>query len=194
MSLSSQNIFFLAIFFPSLAPLSLSSSPLLTVGQRLGVGQHLLLVRDELGPLGLVQGAGQARDRVVVRAALEPREDGEVDLVVDVVGDLLALLVDGADAWLEVLGSKRGEVKGGVRLEVRKTRIREFFFSLPLPNSLRLKKNNAPFRKKIIAPRGPRSDLCVVVVTTSACSKGEGTRPAATRPEMWAMSARSLRG
>jgi hypothetical protein len=47
-------------------------------------------------------------------------------------------------------------------------------------------------RKKIIAPRGPRSDLCVVVVTTSACSNGEGTRPAATSPEMCAMSARSL--
>ena len=45
-------------------------------------------------------------------------------------------------------------------------------------------------RKKIIAPRGPRSDLCVVVVMTSAYSKGEGTTPAATRPEMCAMSAR----
>ena len=34
--------------------------------------------------------------------------------------------------------------------------------------------------------------MCVVVVTTSACSNGEGTRPAATSPEMCAMSARSL--
>ena len=35
-----------------------------------------------------------------------------------------------------------------------------------------------PLRKKIMAPRGPRSDLCVVVVTTSEYSKGEGTTPA----------------
>ena len=32
-----------------------------------------------------------------------------------------------------------------------------------------------PLRKKIIAPRGPRSDLCVVVAITSACSNGVGT-------------------
>ena len=31
--------------------------------------------------------------------------------------------------------------------------------------------------------------MCVVVVTTSAWSKGEGITPAATRPEMCAMSA-----
>jgi hypothetical protein len=30
--------------------------------------------------------------------------------------------------------------------------------------------------------------LCVVVVTTSAKSKGESSTPAATRPLMWAMS------
>ena len=37
----------------------------------------------------------------------------------------------------------------------------------------------------------PRRLLCVVVVTTSAWSKGEGMTPAATRPEMCAMSASS---
>mmetsp|Transcript_30507 Transcript_30507/g.87123 ORF Transcript_30507/g.87123 Transcript_30507/m.87123 type:complete len:207 (+) Transcript_30507:417-1037(+) len=47
-----------------------------------------------------------------------------------------------------------------------------------------------PLRKKIMAPRGPRKDLCVVVVTTSAYSKGDGMTPATTRPEMCAMSAR----
>lgn len=46
-----------------------------------------------------------------------------------------------------------------------------------------------PFLKKIIAPRGPRSDLWVVVVTTSAYSKGDGITPAATKPLMCAMSA-----
>mmetsp|Transcript_17496 Transcript_17496/g.43177 ORF Transcript_17496/g.43177 Transcript_17496/m.43177 type:complete len:254 (-) Transcript_17496:828-1589(-) len=46
-----------------------------------------------------------------------------------------------------------------------------------------------PLRKKIMAPRGPRRDLCVVVVTTSAWSNGDGMMPAATRPEMCAMSA-----
>ena len=34
-----------------------------------------------------------------------------------------------------------------------------------------LSTERTPFRKKIIAPRGPRSDLWVVVVTTSECSK-----------------------
>mmetsp|Transcript_3532 Transcript_3532/g.8242 ORF Transcript_3532/g.8242 Transcript_3532/m.8242 type:complete len:264 (-) Transcript_3532:250-1041(-) len=48
-----------------------------------------------------------------------------------------------------------------------------------------------PRRKKIMAPRGPRSDLCVVVVTTSAVLNGPGTTSAATRPEMCAMSASS---
>ena len=33
--------------------------------------------------------------------------------------------------------------------------------------------------------------MCVVVVTTSACWKGEGITPAATSPEMWAISASS---
>ena len=36
--------------------------------------------------------------------------------------------------------------------------------------------------------RGPASVLCVVDVTTSACSTGFGCRPAATRPEKCAMS------
>eukprot|EP00961_Rhodomonas_salina_P219429 2966094-Rhodomonas_salina.1 len=43
-----------------------------------------------------------------------------------------------------------------------------------------------PLREKIMAPRGPRRDLWVVVVTTSANSKGSGTTLAATRPEMCA--------
>ena len=47
-----------------------------------------------------------------------------------------------------------------------------------------------PFRKNIIAPRGPRNDLWVVVVTTSANSNGLGITFAATRPLMCAMSAK----
>ena len=39
-----------------------------------------------------------------------------------------------------------------------------------------------------MAPRGPRRDLCVVVVTMSEVSKGEGICLAATRPLMCAMS------
>ena len=42
----------------------------------------------------------------------------------------------------------------------------------------------------IIAPRGPVRLLWVVVVTTSAMPMGLGCTPAATRPEMWAISAR----
>mmetsp|Transcript_38892 Transcript_38892/g.93328 ORF Transcript_38892/g.93328 Transcript_38892/m.93328 type:complete len:222 (-) Transcript_38892:581-1246(-) len=47
------------------------------------------------------------------------------------------------------------------------------------------------YLKKIIPARGPRKDLCVVVVTMSQYSKGAGCCPVATRPEMWAMSAMS---
>mmetsp|Transcript_113734 Transcript_113734/g.157394 ORF Transcript_113734/g.157394 Transcript_113734/m.157394 type:complete len:254 (-) Transcript_113734:393-1154(-) len=47
------------------------------------------------------------------------------------------------------------------------------------------------YLKKIMPALGPRRDLCVVVVTTSQCSKGAGCRPVATRPEMCAMSAMS---
>ena len=43
-----------------------------------------------------------------------------------------------------------------------------------------------PLRKKIIAPRGPRRDLCVVVITMSESLNGEGITLAATRPETWA--------
>lgn len=41
----------------------------------------------------LLEGHGDAGDAVVVRSALQRREDGEVDLVLEVVHDLLALLV-----------------------------------------------------------------------------------------------------
>ena len=43
-------------------------------------------------------------------------------------------------------------------------------------------------RVRMSPPRGPRSVLCVVVVTISACGTGFGWSPAATRPAMWAMS------
>eukprot|EP00754_Rhynchopus_humris_P025730 Rhum_TRINITY_DN14962_c0_g1::Rhum_TRINITY_DN14962_c0_g1_i5::g.130542::m.130542 len=43
-------------------------------------------------------------------------------------------------------------------------------------------------RKKIIPARGPRSDLCVVVVTTSANLNGDSASFVATRPLMCAMS------
>ena len=42
-----------------------------------------------------------------------------------------------------------------------------------------------------MAPRGPRSVLCVVVVMTSAYPTGEGCAPPAISPEMCAMSATS---
>lgn len=41
----------------------------------------------------LLEGHGHAGDAVVVRSALQRREDGEVDLVLQVVHDLLPLLV-----------------------------------------------------------------------------------------------------
>ncbi len=44
---------------------------------------------------------------------------------------------------------------------------------------------------RIIAPRGPRSVLCVVVVITGAWPTGDGCAPPAIRPAMCAMSATS---
>ena len=43
-------------------------------------------------------------------------------------------------------------------------------------------------RHSTMPPRGPRSVLCVVVVTKSACGTGLGCTPPATRPAMCAMS------
>ncbi len=53
---------------------------------------------------------------------------------------------------------------------------RSYRVSLPVLGSV----ERTPLRKKIMAPRGPRSDLWVVVVTTSAYRKGEGMTPEAT--------------
>mmetsp|Transcript_18104 Transcript_18104/g.50864 ORF Transcript_18104/g.50864 Transcript_18104/m.50864 type:complete len:222 (-) Transcript_18104:25-690(-) len=47
-----------------------------------------------------------------------------------------------------------------------------------------------PRRKKIMPARGPRRDLCVVVVTMSAYSNGQFCSPVATSPEMCAISTR----
>ncbi len=58
----------------------------------------------------------------------------------------------------------------------------EFHKVLECTSSAQMQIENAHF--------GPRSVLYVDVVTTSANSNGLGTRPAATRPEMCAMSAR----
>ena len=49
-----------------------------------------------------------------------------------------------------------------------------------------------PRRKKIMPARGPRRDLCVVVVTMSLKSKGCDCSSAATRPLMCAMSIMSI--
>ena len=70
-------------------------------GEGLGVLQDLSLVGLEVAPLRLVERAREPRDRVVVRAALEAGEDGEVDLVLYVVLDGLPLLVRAAHALAE---------------------------------------------------------------------------------------------
>ena len=46
--------------------------------------------------------------------------------------------------------------------------------------------------QRIMPPRGPRKVLWVVLVTTPAWPTGEGWTPAATRPEMWAISATKI--
>ena len=53
----------------------------------------LLLVRLELRTRRLLQRDGETRDGVVVRTTLETREDGEVDLVLEIVHDRVTLLV-----------------------------------------------------------------------------------------------------
>ncbi len=44
----------------------------------------------------------------------------------------------------------------------------------------------------IIPPLGPRSVLCVVVVTTWQCSNGEFNNPLATKPAGCAISAHNV--
>lgn len=84
----------------------------------LGVGNNLLLVSLELGGGGLLEGNGKSGDGVVVGAALVPGEDGEVDLVLEVVeGFLAGLGINGADALAEedhgTTGTTEGLVSGG---------------------------------------------------------------------------------
>mmetsp|Transcript_9452 Transcript_9452/g.16238 ORF Transcript_9452/g.16238 Transcript_9452/m.16238 type:complete len:262 (+) Transcript_9452:77-862(+) len=71
------------------------------VRHRRRVLQHLLLVLLELGGGCLLEGDGQSGDGVVVGPALESGEDREVDLVLNVVHDLVALLVYVAHALPE---------------------------------------------------------------------------------------------
>jgi len=132
----------------------------LTVSEGLGVGEHLPLIRDELGPLGLVQRARQARDGVVVRPALEPGEHRKVDLVLDVVGDLLALLVDGADAWfLRLVGRRnREEGRGGGKGEVFELLCSKLF-SLPLSFSLPLRTRKRTLAEEDHRPAGAAQRL-----------------------------------
>lgn len=86
----------------------------------LGVLDDLLLVGDEVGALGLLEGNGERGDGVVVGTTLVAREDGEVDGALKVVEslDLLALLDLGlADALAEedhgATGTAEGLVGGG---------------------------------------------------------------------------------
>lgn len=115
----------------SLRFLSSKTTPTkLTLSQRLGVGHHLLLVRNKFSALRLVQRAGQSGDGVVVGPSLESREHREVDLVLDVVGDLLSLLVDGADACFVGEGVEGGRWGGGGgELSSMKKKTKFFSFS-----------------------------------------------------------------
>jgi hypothetical protein len=86
--------------------------------ERLGVGDHLLLVLPELGRGSLLEGNGKCGDGVVVGATLVTREDGEVDLVLKIVKSLLSGLgVGGAHATAEedhgATGATEGLVGGG---------------------------------------------------------------------------------
>ncbi len=67
----------------------------------LGVLDNLLLVLLELWGGSLLEGNSQGSDGVVVWATLVTWEDGEVDLVLKIVHDVLARLVLGADTLAE---------------------------------------------------------------------------------------------
>ena len=83
----------------------------------LGVLDNLLLVLLELWSVHLLEGNGQGRDGVVVWSTLVTWEDGEVNLVLKVVHDVLAGLVLGADTLAEedhgTTWSTEGLVGGG---------------------------------------------------------------------------------
>mmetsp|Transcript_3360 Transcript_3360/g.10545 ORF Transcript_3360/g.10545 Transcript_3360/m.10545 type:complete len:487 (+) Transcript_3360:1887-3347(+) len=83
----------------------------------LRVLQDLLLVRAELGCLGHLERGGQCGDGVVVRAALQTGEDGEVDALLQVVLGLSPLGIHRTDALaIEDHGPTRpaqGLVRGG---------------------------------------------------------------------------------
>jgi hypothetical protein len=83
----------------------------------LSVVNNVLLVFLELRGGGLAEGDCKRGDGVVVRTALVAREDGEVDLVLQVVVDWVALLVVLAHALSEeddgASGSAEGLVGGG---------------------------------------------------------------------------------
>jgi len=86
--------------------------------ESLGIRDDLLLVGLELGANGLLEGNSESGDGVVVRTTLVTREDGEVNLVLEVVESLLARLgVDGADTLAEedhgTTGTTEGLVSGG---------------------------------------------------------------------------------
>ena len=55
------------------------------LGERRAVGDDLALVADKLGRGGHLERDGERRDRVVVRAALQPREHGAVDGLLEVL-------------------------------------------------------------------------------------------------------------
>lgn len=145
----------------------------------------------------LLESNGKSCDSVVVRTALESGENSLVDLVFKIIEDLQQIMI-----WFTITGGKEG-FGGDIFL---RSILPEKSFSIgklqvyttdhwvaagtsSLTCSPFLFVSFNPLRKKIIAPRGPRRLLCVVVVTTSAKSKGDGTTPAATSPLMWAMSA-----
>lgn len=84
----------------------------------LSVRDDLLLVGLELGVSSLLEGNSESGDGMVVRTTLVTREDGEVDLVLEIVESLLARLgVDGANTLAEedhgTTGTTEGLVSGG---------------------------------------------------------------------------------
>ena len=81
------------------------------------VADDLLLVTNKVCAVGLLKSGSKGGDGVVVRSTLEPGEDGKVDLVLQVVNDVLALLVLALDTLAEedhgAPGSSEGLVRGG---------------------------------------------------------------------------------